>query len=700
METLITGNVLYWSEKTIRTAFGQEHPIICGSDCKDRRDSYARWFQIAPTEDSFRRIFLTYGFERIVYVSHELDYQRGMRRENEAEELRRVLRLCREMPVKQFIYLASDRICSDDSGSADIILKSFEDTCAYYAQRLSADLKIIRCPYLTCEGNPKDYWQEVFRKLAADHTWEFKKAAQAPTNFMDMDDLAEFLYRLFDDWKTGTETIGLQAAFRRTFQEAAESLKMCCPDAQITFSGNLIADRIEQEDHTARDRYGWFARTDVIGNLPKYWAYFESRKEKRRSLPERIRNRFHMRSRNRMILELILGSIAVEILNKIAGNSVQFRMIDIRLLFVVLMATVYGTAMGTVTALVEVGSLIWAYYRQGSNWMLLFYDPGNWLPFILLMVTGAVCGYVRQKKDEEVRFVKEENDTLTSRNVFISELYEEAMEYKNRYKQDLLGSRDGFGRIFDVVKKLSTIVPEQIFAQSVPVMEDVLNNHSIAIYTINDESARFARLQVSSQKISGSVRKSLKLEDYPGIIQVLRTGELWINKNPEEGVPSYIAGISSEGALSVMISVYDVSFLQMNTYYANLIRILSGLMENFIVKAWEYQKAVQAQIYIEGTNIVNPEYLEEQIRIQQDMVERQNSSYRLIRINGNGRNIAEIDELLRAKVRDNDTVGLGKDNNIYIICAQVDESSEQIVLGRFKNMGFDCSIVKKTGEQQ
>ena len=129
-------------------------------------------------------------------------------------------------------------------------------------------------------------------------------------------------------------------------------------------------------------------------------------------------------------------------------------------------------------------------------------------------------------------------------------------------------------------------MPEEIFAESIPVMEDVLNNKAIAIYTINDPNARFARLNVCSEQLGQTLKKSINLDEYSEVLKTLTENDIWFNGNVIEGFPTYVAGIKSEGNVSVLIMIYRVEYMQISTYYSNLIRILAGLMENFILKAW------------------------------------------------------------------------------------------------------------------
>ena len=79
------------------------------------------------------------------------------------------------------------------------------------------------------------------------------------------------------------------------------------------------------------------------------------------------------------------------------------------------------------------------------------------------------------------------------------------------------------------------------------------------------------------------------------------------------------------------------------------------------------------------------------------MAENQRASFRLFKFDHDGRSLKELDEILRTKVRNNDLIGLGKDNNLYLLASQVDAESEQIILNRFKKIGLGISVVDSVG---
>ncbi len=693
MNTLIIGNVGYWTEETLKMAFPDDSIILCGTNCEDKKSGNIKWFKVGLEGRKARYVFETFNFERVIYMSEYLTYHTVA--EDELEKVRRLLRLCRNSNISQLIYFTSDVVCSTEENSKKMILDAGENLFAYYANQFRVDFRIVRCPFLISPILKNDYLYQLFHDA---YTGKDEIELDAPmeefNHFIDMRDVANFFYRLQDNWEVGEKVLRLFPMAKCPFMALGEYLKDISPKLHVEYADNsTVRPTFRKEENTVRERFGWTPMYDPLEILDEYFAEYLTLNEQKPSWHERIKRKLHLKNWTMMVIEIIIGALFVEYLNKISGNSVQFRMIDYRLLFVVIISTIYGTNVGFIAAVIESVSLVAAYYQRGSNWLMLFYDPGNWMPFILLFAVAAVCGYIKQKKDEDIHFVYEENKSVREQNNFITQLYEQVLDYKNQYRKDLIGSRDGFGRIFEVVQRLNNTIPEKIFSESIPVMEDVLENDSIAIYSINDPTARFARLEVCSTKIAPDLKKSFRLDGYESIIETVKKGEVWFNKDLTESLPMYASGILSDGELSVLIMVYHAGFGQTNNYYSNLIRILSGLMENFIVKAWDYRKAIEEKIYISGTNISHWDYFKEQLGIEKQAASNRLVSFRLFRLDPAGKSIVEMDSLLQSRIRNNDLLGQHPDGSIFVMASQVDDSSEQIVLKRFLDLGLKCEIV-------
>lgn len=692
MDTLLTGNANAISDESIGKIFGDDTVIIADPSVTPRKEGHIRWITTSPLDEKFKRLFLTYGFERVVFLSRYTEP--GFEPTDEIYRLNAILSLTRQIKLKQFVFIAPYLSDEEKDSEKGILIESIKNLLKYYRDTYNFTLKIIYCPGIVGHLHTGGFFTGMFTDLGMGKKFTINKTAGSRLMFISHEDFATFMFRLLDDWRDVNESIHLLPSGYETTDDLISKVKSLIPDADISSLQGHADSYMDPDENIARQRYGWLARTKTTDMVPELYREFIEKEKQKLGFFERLRDKIRLPQKILLAIELIIGAIMVEAAVIISRSSVQFRLIDYRLLFIVIMSTIWGSAAGFISATLMIVSLALAYYRNGTEWTMLFYDPGNWVPFILFYITAAICGYTRQRKEDEAGFVRDENQKLESENEFVSGLYQEALQYKNEYKQNLTLSKQGFGRIFDVVTKLNQSRSELIFAESIPVIEDILDNHSVAIYTIYDSSARFARLEVSSSSLSRRIKKSLDLSEYTDIIETLSKGELWINKEPQEGQPCYVAGVLSDGHVTVLICIYNVAFSQMSVYYANLIRVLAGLLENFIVKAWQYQSAVRQREFYNGGGIMYEDYFRMQLQIQKDMSSNEITDFRLFKIEGEGRTPDEWEAILRGKTRYNDSVCLGNDGNIYILATQVDEKGEEIIMSRFEKAGLKCEKIE------
>ena len=698
-DTLLCGNVSYFSEEHLKMMFGEQHVVLMAKDLETRRSGHIRWFRSPLMGDHFRRQFFMYDFLTVIYISRALTF--GQSTEEELMELRHVLELCRQEQIERFIFVTTNQRSEDMSTAASIFQKTAGDLCHAYTHSNQIRLKIIRSPYFISGTNPQDWLYQTFSTLQKKENSRFTIPVNPGerASFIDIKDLSLFLYRLLDHWMDEPEELELAAYGHASFQHLAERLQGYFPDMIVQCeSREPVHHPLTSSEHpmenVARRLYGWYAMKDCVQELDTYFQAYQMQTAGKKSWKERVQHYVILKNRMLVGLELVLGGLLVELLNRLAGSSAQFRMIDIRLLFVVIMSSTYGTGIGLMAAVMEILSLSVAFYREGRNWVQLFYDPSNWLPFILLLLVSAVCGYLCERNRDTEQELRNEAKKYDDELQFVTGLYQEMQDYKNEYKRNLIESRDGFGRIFEVVERLSHTIPEKIFSEAILAMEEVLDNHSIAIYSVPQEDARFARLEVCSPGMSGLPR-SIELEAYRSLLPVLDRDEVWVNRKLESGYPMLLSGVRQNGYYALLIMIYHADYHQISSYYINLIRILRRLTEQFLTRAYDYQQANRQKTYIDQTIIANTEYLSLQKQIHQEMQNRHVSTYSLLRIHRGHRALSDISSLLEHSMRSTDIAGLGADGDIYIIAPQSDSTTAQIILERYRKLGLDAEMAEK-----
>ena len=298
------------------------------------------------------------------------------------------------------------------------------------------------------------------------------------------------------------------------------------------------------------------------------------------------------------------------------------------------------------------------------------------------------------KQAEDNEFLRNRYGRLSDRLDYVEDLYHDSLRVKDTYRSELVQSKNGFGKIYEVVQRLSVFEPREIYLQSVPVVEDVLSCDSVAIFSVDEKSPDFARLQVCSQSVRPVTPTTYDLVKFPQVTDALSADDVWFNSTFDEALPDYIACVRDHGQLRTLITLRNVTFEQMNGYYMNLIRIMARLMENFLVKAWEYESSQAHKAYLDDTIIMRTESINERLAYCRAMEEGHLGTSRLLCIHTHGETVRELDQALRRFVRTSDYLGMGTDGNLYLIALQVDDKSEGFLLKRFRGLGWDCEIVR------
>ena len=705
MRTLLVGNTGYITNKFVEEAFPESLVMVMG-DTSIRKNRKKNLFvrPFVKNEKELKDIFSTYDFEQIIYFSNYLSFHGETY--GEAEMLRKILQLCRGKRNMRIVYLTGPERLYDVPTGKTLLVSEIENLSREYAKLYKTTVKIIRSPYLYSEQYEKDFLNTVFREISAEQKITFQEDESQRMFFLSMQDLAELMYKIFDNWDEKEEILNIADVFDHCFKDLGDKLTELCPHLKVSYARHSIMENMLKDDKIIRYKYGWFPKISILEELPELYEHYQERNNIKAGRLDIIK---HILSKYKTVVravEFAAFFILFELLNGIAGNQAQFKMIDLRLLFVVLFGSMYGINYGIAAAAAESLSLIRAFEAEGSSWYVLFYEPSNWIPFIFYFAVGAICGYIRMKNKNNVQFIKEENDLLQEKFLFTREMYQETIEDKNLYKKQILGSKDSFGKIFDITRKLDVIQPQELYIETIRVLEDVLENKTFGLYTLNRENG-YGRLETASAQVQGNYPNSIKLSEYSAAMEELENGNVWANREFLEKYPMYMAGVRKNGELVMLICIQQVSREQMSLYFLNLFKILSGLVETSLLRALEYQKAVEYRQYVKGTHILKTEYFEERLKVQHDMREQKLASYVLLKVEYSEMSLQKADEILRSKVRENDVWGISESKELYLMLVQTDKEALPNILARLKQAGLVCRQIdeeltgnNRTGENK
>lgn len=695
MRVLLVGNTGYITKEFVQEAFPESEVFIMGNSLlKTERKKHLNVRPFPEQDEELEDIFRTYDFELMVYFSNYITFHGTM--EGEAERLRKVLSYCKRSKEIHVIYLTGPEAGYAATTGKTLLVRGAENLCCQYGKMYQIPVKIVRIPYLYSGVYKEDYFYKMFAAIRSGEPVEIQESPDQQLQFLNSMDLAELLEKMSDNWDEEYHYLNVPNVFSNTFRELEQKIKEIDASVRIENKGLIPVEKIPPDDKVVRFKYGWFPKISLLEDFSDiYDQYLDSIGEKERRI-DRWKIWLDKHRPIVKIVELVVGFFLFEFLNHLAGNQAQFKMIDLRLVFIVLFGSLYGINYGIAAAALETISLLAAYEREGVGWTTLFYEPSNWIPFIFYFAVGAICGYVRMKNKENIEFVTDENKLIQEKFLFMRDMYQDSLYDKRTYKKQIMGSRDSFGKIFDITRKLDTVLPQELFIETIHVMEDMLENHAVAVYSLGKNS-EFGRLEIASKEIRSEFPNSIRISKYQAAISELEDGNVWVNRELLPDYPAYMAGIRKNKELVMIVCIKEVRSDQMTLYYMNLFKILCGLVEVALLRALEYQEAAKNMQYVEGTHILKTSYFMERLETFHAMQDEMVASYILLRLEHPGKSKEEADQILQHLIRANDVWGISEEGELYLILSQTDKESLPIVSGRLKKAGI---ITYETGIAQ
>ena len=687
MEVLLTGSTGFVTPAWIETAFPGDHVLITRTQ-GGTYDPHIKAITL-DKKQQLAQLVSAYEFDCIVYFSEYLIPH--SEQEGELERLRRVLQANRERPV-QLLYLAGPEGIAQPAIGKSVMAQAAEELCLHYARNSRMQIKVLRLPYLY--GVDSSAGAAGFAPLftqAEQGRIHFDEPADAPVFALCAEDLAELVHRIFDTWTPDWEKFTAPSVFSVVTAQLGKKLAALCPGAAVTY-GTDIVRQYPADDGVLRARYGWFPRYNLLADLPEMYGQWQAVHHSKDKPLARLWAALRSRKKLLAFLEIFAAWVVAELLVQMTNTQAQFRVVDFRLLFIVLIGTVYGLNAGVLAAAMASFSLVLGYLRQGTTPLLLFYEPANWLAFIVYFVAGAVCGYVQLRGTESIRFVKDENAQLRERLAFVRRLYQDTLEDKQTFRRQLLGRRDSFGKIYDVTRQLDVMQPQKLYHKTVQIMEDVLDNHSLAVYHLDDND-HFARLMACCAAQDGTARRSIELNEYMPILRALEQDGLWVNRELLPDLPMYACGVRENGRLIVLIFLYEADGDQLSLYYQNLFRILCGLVETALTRAFEYENAAYREQHLPGTRVLRTPYFLEKLAASCAMQEDKVAQHLLLRVADDAADQRALYAKMGMAIRASDLAGIGPDGGLYLLMNQASEAELPIVTARLQAKGITVTPV-------
>ena len=682
------------------------------------QDARTRACELARDAEGLARLFDIYSFDTVVYVSGFADGGTGI--PDEQDLLGALLTATRQAGVDKLVYLTSFIPAPEDVDAAArpaaepcgptgfspqtiLLANQQEELCRFLLGASGTALVTIRLPFLAEPSAADGFLARLFGHVADGEATCLPFIASDPADFLTARDLGALLAHVVEEPGDAGGAYMASSGYAHTWGELSDMLNALPGRPRPDGPRVTCADRMHALPAPAtipypaqlRRAYGWVPFDDALTQLPALYEAFLARRpaEERLSLAQRVRGLLGGLGWVKYV-ELVALFAVVQALNDALGANIYYRFVDVRLLYVVIMGSMHGMRLGILASLLACASVLAAYAGQGTSLTSLMMRVENWLPFALYFLVGAITGYLTDRQNSRVAFTQAEHALLVDKYRFLNEAYTSAIDNKRLYKHQILGFEDSFGRIYSLVQRLDDVTPstpQELYLKAIDVLEDVLRNRSVALYSV-DESQRYARLAACSRPMRAQLPKSQDLGSWRACLDEVREGGVWRNTALAEGLPDFACGSVRAGRLQMVVCVWQADNGQHDMRFANLLKVICGLLEMSLRRAHEYARLAREELCLPGTEVVRAEPFARAVQAQREMAGRGIADYVLLGFPG--LTPEEAQARLAPQLRVTDELGIGADGSVQALLRQADASGMQAVGARLKAAGLEFEPIE------
>ncbi len=390
-------------------------------------------------------------------------------------------------------------------------------------------------------------------------------------------------------------------------------------------------------------------------------------------------------------LENLVVFLLLLLFNNMFTYHPIFSSLDIPMLYVVLMAVLFGVKQASIAVLLVSGLYVSGLINNGSDLVGALLNFQTMIKIAQYFLIGIAIGYTLDRRRLELSMKDEELDYMNMEMDELQKIHDENLKIKEILEARLIGYGDSFGKIYSMVSKLDMLHPERIIPSAVDVLMEIMKSKKVDIYSSSSEGS-YLRLAASSTNDAPRLGKSIRIQDLPELGKSIKKQKIFTNNKLKEDMPMMATGIYYEGNLIYVIFIWDVPFEVANLYHANLLRTVAALISSSLNKAYKYLEATEYDKYISNTKVLKPDIFEEILNAKKIAMERKVSEYSILQIDYK-------DELENAAnnvdriIRDTDYIGLDKEGNMLVLLSNSNEIDSSIVLKRLEEKKLVCSVV-------
>ncbi|MBR5222264.1 MAG: NAD(P)-dependent oxidoreductase, partial [Clostridia bacterium] len=378
-------------------------------------------------------------------------------------------------------------------------------------------------------------------------------------------------------------------------------------------------------------------------------------------------------------------------LNSIAGGSSFFSRLDFFLLYVLLFAMIHGQRQATISALLgTVGFIVQQMYLRSSFEIMLDYNTYIWV--VQLFTVGLLVGYQHDQYHMLRSEITEEKEYLRDKIADIEKIHSINVRVKDSLETQIINQSDSIGKIYSITSSLDRYLPEEVMFQAVDVLKKVVNSRDVAIYTVSDGS--YARLYTATSPLSRMLGNSVKLTDLGDMYSMLQQGKVYINRELNENAPQMAVAVKDGDKIRAVLMIWNISWEAMTLNTANLLTVVSMLIQNAVLRAQKYLDALEETRFSSRLGALEHDAFTNLLQVYENARSRNLTDYTLLALEYDSALPDGIGLELAKRLRQNDYIGVNRNGVMCILLTNTDVENAQIVKDRLQAYGYTTKILE------
>lgn len=541
----------------------------------------------------------------------------------------------------------TEDIPPETTGYRGTTLIQAEEICNNYRKNWKLDLLILRLDHLFCIPESAPEIHSVCARMCLESMRDGCISADSNHEFAMLyeQDAVEFIFQIVKSREHKFYLYHLSSDCVISEVELAGRIQKCLNNGSSIVTVSKYDKRCILSGKRFQEEFGMhtiFELDEIIGQTIDYMRKHEERfdkyQESRDSWWKILWKKWKWVFQVIVpFVENLLCFIPFFMLNNRMTDSAYFTNLDPYLLYVLVFAIIYGQQQATFSAVCAVaGYLFRQMYQRTGFEVVLDYNTYVWIA--QLFILGLIVGYMR----DQIRMIRRESlemeEHLTGQIADLQEINATNVRIKAAMEQQLIGHQDSIGKIYQITSRLE--------------------------------------------------------QQMPDIYQELAERRVYINKAMAEEYPLMATAIYEEEEIRLIIMVWGLSWEHMTLGEANFLTVVSYLIQNAVLRAQRYIKALEEARYREGSEILEPEAFESLVRAYEHAQGRNLTQYTLLCVSEQPERYEKICSDMRGLLRSTDYMGMRADEKLYVLLTNTGRTDAVFVEQRFEKKGYPVVAVE------